>query len=186
MGMPVRYLVCTDLETTGTKVGRHEIIQIGRVIVDLTGPSVMPETLWTKYVIPSRWQTRDPEAMKVNKLSRETLNREGVPLRDALMEFGRGISWGESVLAAWGTDFEMKFLEAAFVLVDRVNPIPYRSVDIRSAMFFKMLDRGKREFFGLREACEFMPGLSFEADKAHDAGYDALKTAELAVEIQLL
>lgn len=183
MGLPVRYLVCTDLETTGTKVGRHEIIQIGRSIVDLTGPRIIPQP-WSKYIIPSRWQTRDSEAMKVNGLSLETLTREGVPLRDALMDFGRGISWGEAVLAAWGTDFEMKFLEAAFAMVDRVNPIPYRSVDIRSAMFFKTLKLGGYEYLGLREACEFM-NLPFDPEQAHDAGYDALKTADLTIEILL-
>lgn len=169
----------TDLETTGTNPQKHEIIQVGRVLVDLVERRIVPDTLLTAYILPQAWETRDRKAMRVNKISKATLDGFGVTPVQGLLDFGRDVPWGETQLAAWGTDFEMSFLGAAFSKVDRMNPIPYRSQDIRSWAFFA---RDGYDCLGLGDSC-VEAGIPFDPALAHDAGYDALKTAEIALNL---
>jgi len=85
-------------------------------------------------------------------------------------------------LAAWGIDFETKFLSAAFERTGRVTPYNYRTVDVRSISHGLRTAYGHVEYFSLRESCEER-GIGFNRDLAHDALYDARKTAELSVYI---
>ncbi len=180
MSTNARFLVVTDLETTGLNQNKHEIIEIGRVVVDLREKRIVPNTSIKVYVRPENWVTHNPEAMKVNRLSLAKLLAEGVSLGVALGDFSRGIDWTQSVIASWGTDFELKFLEAAFQKTNRVVPYTYKSVDIRSWAFLPLAMAGWEEYPGLQEACEIY-GIDMDPELLHDAEYDARKTAELAI-----
>lgn len=182
MSVKARYYVVTDLETTGLDPRQHEIIQISRCVVDKLDRTIVPGTLITNYVHPQRWETRTPRAMEVNKITKERLELEGIPLREALGNFCRGINWSKSVLAAWGIDFELKFLQAAFDSTGRVVPFPYQAFDVRSAAELVHAAERREDYLGLGEACDYF-GVTFSPELAHDAEYDALMTAYLAVEL---
>ena len=63
---------------------------------------MIPGLTTSEYIQPTRWDQRDHVAMKVNGLTIEKLQSEGISAKLALEDFGRGVNWNETVLAAWG------------------------------------------------------------------------------------
>ena len=127
-----RYWCVTDLECTGLEPQRHEIIQIARVVVDTVDQHIITSLTMSQYIRPMRWDQRDDEAMKVNGLTLSKLQAEGIPPDQALADFCRDVNWDETVLAAWGVDFETKFLRESFRQVGRDVPFHYKVIDVRS------------------------------------------------------
>ena len=175
-----RYWCVTDLECTGLEPERHEIIQIARVVIDTVEQTIIPGLTTSEYIQPKRWDQRSHAAMKVNELTLEKLQCEGIPPQRALEGFRREVNWNETVLAAWGADFETKFLRDAFRRIDRVVPFTFKVIDIRSLGHLPRAKLGFTDYLGLGESCNYY-GVPFDGGKAHDALYDATKTAELAL-----
>ena len=175
-----KYWCVTDLECTGLEPDRHEIIQVARVVIDTIEGQIIPGLTMSEYIQPTRWNQRDNVAMKVNGLTIKKLEAEGISAKLALEDFGRGVDWNETVLAAWGSDFETKFLKDAFRRIDRVVPFNFKVIDVRSLGHLPRAKLGFTEYLGLGEACGYY-GVSFDSGMAHDALYDATKTAELAL-----
>ena len=175
-----RYWCVTDLETTGLEPHRHEIIQIGRVVIDTVDRHIITSLTTSQYIQPTRWAQRDDEAMEVNGLTLTTLQAEGIPLDKALANFCQDVNWDETVLAAWGTDFEAAFLREASRQVSRDVPFHYKVIDVRSLAHLPRAWLGFTEYLGLEESCNYY-GVHFDPARAHDALYDATKTAEIAL-----
>ena len=175
-----RYWCVTDLETTGLEPQRHEIIQVARVIIDTVDKHIISSMTTSQYIQPTRWDQRDDEAMKINGLTLIKLQAEGIPSDQALADYCRDVNWGETVLAAWGADFETKFLGEAFRLLGRDVPFHYKVIDVRSLAHLSRASLGYTEYLGLGESCDYFK-VPFDRSKAHDALYDATKTAELAL-----
>ena len=175
-----RYWCVTDLECTGLEPERHEIIQIARVVIDTVDHQIISGLTTSEYIQPERWDQRDNAAMLVNGLTIKKLQTEGIAPKLALEDFCRGVNWNETVLAAWGADFETKFLQDAFRRIDRVVPFTYKVIDVRSLGHLTRARLGLTEYLGLGESCDYY-GVPFDSSKAHDALYDATKTAELAL-----
>ncbi|MEE3166408.1 MAG: exonuclease domain-containing protein, partial [Chloroflexota bacterium] len=66
-----RFWCVADLECTGLEPERHEIIQIARVVIDTVEKTIIPGLMTSEYILPTRWDQRDHEAMKVNELTIE-------------------------------------------------------------------------------------------------------------------
>lgn len=175
-----RYWCVTDLECTGLEPERHEIIQIARVVIDTVDHQIISGLTTSEYIQPERWDQRDNAAMKVNGLTIKKLQAEGISPKLALEDFCRGVDWNQTVLAAWGSDFETKFLQDGFRRIDRVVPFTYKVIDVRSLGHLTRARLGFTEYLGLGESCDYY-GVPFDSSKAHDALYDATKTAELAL-----
>ncbi len=141
---------------------------------------IVPGLTTSEYIQPTRWSQRDNEAMKVNGLTIKKLQAEGISPMQALEDFRHGVNWNETVLAAWGADFETKFLQDAFRRIDRVVPYSFKVIDVRSLGHMPRARLGFTEYLGLGESCDYY-GVPFDSGKAHDALYDATKTAELAL-----
>lgn len=174
-----RYLAVTDFETTGLDESRHEIIQVARVVFDLKTREVVPESSINLYVLPSHWETGSQKARDIHKITLDDLKRDGIPLNEALAVFSKGVSWRQTVVAAWGTDFEMKFLEAAFKSTNRVKPFSYKSFDVRSfayGMLSSLL--GTFKYRGLADTAEVL-GIYVDRSRVHDAMYDVHLTCEV-------
>ena len=134
----------------------------------------------SQYIQPTRWDQRDDEAMEVNGLTLNKLQTEGISADQALEYFCKDVNWDETVLAAWGADFETKFLREAFRQVGRDRPFHYKVIDVRSLAHLPRAWLGLAEYLGLEESCEYY-GVHFDRERAHDALYDATKTAEVAL-----
>lgn len=174
-----KYLAITDLETTGLDEDRHEIIQIAREVVDIQRRIRIEKFTDSWYVHPSRWENREAKAMAVNKLALHTLHSEGIPLDMALQMFSVGVDWSSTPLTAWGNDFEMKFLNAAFEEADRIIPYNFKSFDIRSFAFGEQVRRtGDQEYKGLADCAQSL-GISVDPKRLHDAAYDVWLTSEI-------
>ncbi|MCI0799109.1 MAG: 3'-5' exonuclease [Chloroflexi bacterium] len=177
-----RYWCVTDLECTGLDPQRHEIIQIARVVIDTVDHHIVTSLTMSQYIQPTRWDQRDDEAMEVNGLTLSKLQAEGISPDLALEYFCQDVNWDETVLAAWGVDFETKFLREAFRQVGRDVPFHYKVIDVRSLGHLPRARMGFSEYMGLGESCDFY-SVHFDRGMAHDALYDATKTAELALEL---
>ena len=101
-----RYWCVTDLECTGLEPERHEIIQIAWVVIDTVEKTINHTLTTSEDILPTRWDQRDHNAMKVNEITLEKLNAEGIAATLALTEFRSKLPWNETVLAAGGADFE--------------------------------------------------------------------------------
>ena len=175
-----RYWCVVDLECTGLEPERHEIIQIARVVIDTVEKTIIPDLTTSEYIQPERWSQRDNQAMEVNGLTVGKLQAEGIPAKLALEDFRRKVNWNETVLAAWGADFETKFLQDAFRRIDRAVPFTFKVIDVRSLGHLPRAKLGFTEYLGLGDSCVYH-GVPFDSGQAHDALYDATKTAELAL-----
>ena len=177
-----RYWCVTDLECTGLEPQRHEIIQIARVVIDTVDHHIVTSLTMSQYIQPARWDQRDDEAMEVNGITLSKLQAEGISPDLALEYFCQDVNWDETVLAAWGVDFETKFLREAFRQVGRDVPFHYKVIDVRSLGHLPRARMGFSEYMGLGESCDFY-SVHFDRGRAHDALYDATKTADLALEL---
>ena len=146
-----RYWCVTDLECTGLEPQRHEIIQIARVVIDTVDRHIITSLTTSQYIQPTRWDQRDAEAMEVNGLTHNKLQAEGIPPDQALVEFCRDVNWDETVLAAWGADFETKFLRESFRQIGRSVPFHYKVIDVRSLGHLPRARMGFTEYLGLGE-----------------------------------
>ena len=181
IAMDARYWVVTDLETGGLDPDRHDIVQIARVVVDAAAKRVLSGSEVVTYVRPVKWDNSSQEAKDIHGISLETA-MGGLPLSEALGMWCRNINWEESIVAAWGIDFELKFLHRAFGATERVVPFNYRNMDIRSLAHGVRAARGGMTYLSLKDACADR-GILFDKNKAHDALYDAQRTAELAMQL---
>ena len=59
-------------------------------------------------------------------------------------------------------------------------PFTFKVVDVRSLGHLPRAKLGFKDYLGLGESCDYY-GIPFDGGKAHDALYDATKTAELAL-----
>ena len=177
-----RYWCVTDLECTGLEPQRHEIIQIARVVIDTVDHHIVTTLTMSQYIQPTRWDQRDAEAMEVNGITLSKLQAEGISPDLALAYFCNDVNWDETVLAAWGADFETKFLREAFRQVGRDVPFHYKVIDVRSLGHLPRARMGLTEYMGLGESCDYY-SVPFDRGRAHDALYDATKTAELALSL---
>ena len=175
-----RYWCVTDLETTGLEHTRHEIIQIARVVIDTVDLNIVANLTISQYVQPNQWDHRDEAAMAVNGITLSKLQAEAVSPDQALAEFCQDVNWDETVLAAWGADFETKFLREAFSQMGRDVPFHYKVIDVRSLAHLPRASLGYTEYLGLGESCEYY-AVHFDRGREHDALYDATKTAEVAL-----
>ena len=175
-----RYWCVTDLECTGLEPQRHDIIQIARVIIDTAEGHIITSLTRSQYIQSTRWDQRDDEAMEVNGITFSKLQAEGISPDQALADFSRDVNWDETVLAAWGVDFETKFLRETFRQVGRDVPFHYKVIDVRSLAHLPRAWMGFTDYLGLGESCDYF-NVPFDRSKAHDALYDATKTAELSL-----
>ncbi|MGN0235908.1 MAG: exonuclease domain-containing protein [Paludibacteraceae bacterium] len=101
------YLVCFDTETTGLDVQHDWIIQLSLVKVDARTFEEVGACDW--YIKPSGAYTIAPDAQAVHHITRETLEREGVLLRDIypqMMAFLQGCD----ILSYNGNGFDARIL----------------------------------------------------------------------------
>ncbi|OGZ03819.1 MAG: hypothetical protein A2648_02595 [Candidatus Lloydbacteria bacterium RIFCSPHIGHO2_01_FULL_41_20] len=176
--MEIRNLAFIDAEMTGLLVDKHEIIEIGCVLVrpvprEGKGPELeVIEEIEFK-IKPKKIQDADPQALLVNGYN-EADWVFAVDIKKALEILSEKTK--DAVMVGHNVSFDHAFLEKAFENNGVKNQMHYRKLDTISIAYAKLYDDGDIEKFSLRALCE---KLGVENKKAHSALSDARATYEV-------
>lgn len=166
-----RPLIFVDLETTGLDPRKHEIIQIGALVVSQPDFEVVKK--WEVKVKPEHLETASAEALKmVNHDPKKW--KEAVLIKQALEEFNQLAKDG--MLIGYNISFDWMFLETNFVRHKIKPTFDYHCLDIPS-MIFLALYKDLPEKIRLGHITKHF-GLSRKSET-----HDALEDAELTHQI---
>lgn len=98
-----------DTETGGLSAARTDIIEIGCVLTDPSGQTVIEE--WDSLVVPTR--PVEPDAARVNGYVAEKWAAEGVPLATAMAQVRRLAK--DAIMCCHNVPFDKAFVDAALL-----------------------------------------------------------------------
>lgn len=176
--MKKRNLAFIDLETTGLDPEKHEIIEIGGIIVKQihheNGQSEL-EVLeeFVMKVKPEHIETADPESLLVNGYKAdEWIFAIDLPqAMKVLAEKTEG-----DILVAQNVAFDWLFLEKAFAKTGVTNKMDFHRLDLLSMAYTKLYHDDKAKRFSLRALAEYY---GVKNEKAHSALSDIRATYEI-------
>ncbi len=126
-------IACTDFETTGLDQARHEIIEIGLVVVEQPSLRVIAEL--DLKARPEHIETAEPKALEVNGYRLEdwhgAVSQEEAARRYAALT-------GGAMLLAHNMAFERSFLQALFRQTGVADPMDYHRLDLFSLAWGKL------------------------------------------------
>ncbi|MEK7118467.1 MAG: 3'-5' exonuclease [Patescibacteria group bacterium] len=177
-------LAFVDLETTGLDPFRHEIIEIGIVLVEQKGDlfgkqSLEPISEHEMLLWPEHVETADPKALGVakydkHKWEKAVSQKEGLARAATLLEgtvfIAQNVSFDWAFLQKAGNEYEVNFEKA----------VHYHKLDLASMTFGKLYHDPKLSKFSLREMTEYF-GVTNQ--NAHTALADARATFEVCKKI---
>ncbi len=173
-------LAFIDIETTGLSLDKHEIIQIGCVLVSQDNDGNKNFKITEEFEIkikPENITTADPVALKINGYN-EANWKDGVKLKEAMETLSRKTDG--AMMVGHNVSFDWAFLEKAFEKTGVKNNMHHRKLDTISIAFAKLYDIDGVEKVSLKFLCEHF---GVENKKAHTALSDARATFEIFVKL---
>jgi DNA polymerase-3 subunit epsilon len=163
-------MIClVDVETTGLDPAKHEIIEIGAILVNEEFDVIMQ---FERQVKPARVEDADHDALAINGYTEEKW-ADAVSLKRALIDLLPFIE-GDTTLCGWGVQFDVGFLRKAYASVEMDWPnTRRRSLDICSVAQFCYPRLPSFSMAAVAEALRVPPG-------NHRAMADALCALEVA------
>lgn len=133
-----RNLAITDVEATGFDFDRHEIVEIGLLVVRQSDLTVLSE--FEIKVKPEHIGTADPESLMVAGYTEEGW-RGAVPLSSAMRKYAEYTDG--AIFCAHPTTMDWGFIERAFRKTNVPNGMHYHQLDLFSMawMLFKEDER---------------------------------------------
>lgn len=167
-------LAFLDIETTGMDVNKHEIIELGCVLVKEQddGSYKIVDELDLK-IQPTHIETAEPEALRVNGYEPSAWFFAH-SLKDALTELTAKAEG--AVVIGQNISFDWSFLAKAFADCGMEDPFFYAKMDTRSMAFAKLKDMHDISKLSLRALCEYF---GVQNNRAHTALADARATFEV-------
>lgn len=166
-----RNIAITDLETTGLDLTKHEIIEIGLVLVRQPDLEII-DTLAIK-VRPDNIIQADPKALEINGYKDEDWS-QAYTLKEAMTTYMSKVE--NSIFCAHNTSFDLPFLKQACVKTNISNTLDYHCIDVPTLVWLKFRN-SELERLNLSKVAEFM-GLHPEPDV-----HRAINGAMLAYEV---
>lgn len=115
-----------DIESTGTDVTKHEIIQLAAVLLDKK--TLKEKKSFNSFVKPLNWRKRDPEAMAVCNIAWEDV-KDAPSIKTVLQKFDK--TFGKDVIpATYGGNLDVIFLPAAYRAAKLKYPFEYHTLNI--------------------------------------------------------
>lgn len=156
-----------DVETTGLHFDRDQILQIAVVLQDWTAH---PTSVWSTYVRPSQFWSRDLGPQHVHGISRRKLIL--APTTAKTMRKFAQLTSGR-ILVAHNAEFDTKFLKTAAL----ENHIDLNWAGVLCTLkLSRKLDPKREQTHKLSTLCE---KYGVALDQAHHAEHDARATAEV-------
>ena len=172
-----RNIAITDLETTGLDPLKHEIVEIGLVLVKQPDLQIIYK-LDIK-VKPESISTADPKALELNGYS-EGEWRHAYKLQEAMKLYMEKVK--DSIFCAHNVTFDLPFIKAACIKTGITGTLDYHCIDIPSLVWLKFRD-SKLERMNLSSLAQFI-GLKPEPN-VHRAINGALLEYEVLKKIVL-
>ena len=177
-------LAFIDLETTGLEPGKHEIIEIGCIIVsqkEVDGKIIFEEKeAFEIKVKPINLENADHVSLRINHYN-EADWLFAVDLNKALEVLS--IKVKNSIMVAHNVIFDWNFLDKAFTETGVENSLHYHKLDTISIAFAKLYKNPEIQRFSLKALCEYF---GIENKKAHSALSDTRATYELFIKLMEL
>ena len=164
-------LAFIDLETTGLDPERHEIIELGCLV--LRQPDLKSLAEIDLKIRPTHLETAEPEALAINGYSSGDW-LFAVELESALKQLSEKASG--AIMVAHNITFDWPFLERAFVLTGVKNTLASPRLDLLSMAFIKLYRQERLQRFNLRALADYF-GLKNEQQ------HTALNDIKISVEI---
>ncbi len=164
-----RPLIFIDLETTGLRIQRHEIIEIGALKISPKPPFNIIEEMEIK-VKPKHPEWGEKEAFKITGYSASEWEN-AVNLEEALKnldEFGK-----DGIMAGYNVNFDWAMLDRAYYTLGRIDPFYYHRLDVMPMAYIKLFSQKKITRFSLGEVCKY---LKIDRGNMHRALDDAKAT----------
>ena len=173
--------VVIDLETGGFDPGCNPILEVAAVEVRFAGPLLMPGERHTWAVHPYPGSVLNPAALKVTGIDPNDPTRRAVGEGEALRELFRHVRAAmkregcqRAILVAHNAAFDQQFLHRG-VARTGVKRDPFHPFSFIDTASLAAVAYGHTV---LSEACA-RAGIPFDSNRAHNALYDAERTAEL-------
>jgi DNA polymerase-3 subunit epsilon len=173
-----RNLAFIDTETTGLDFDKHEVIEIGCVIVKQSGietgkPTFIVVDEFEMKIKPERIEDADPVALRVNGYDPASW-LFAYDLKQAMTLFAEKTK--DAIMVSHNTPFDYGFLDKAFRKTGVINTMHYHKLDTISIAFAKLYMTGDVTRFSLRFLCDYF---GIDNKNAHTALSDARALFEL-------
>jgi len=159
-----------DIETTGSNVLEHEIIEIGCVLT--SGKLKIIEEFEFK-IKPEHIENADKIALKVNHYNEKDWET-AYTLSDAVDILSKKVTG--CIMVGHNVAFDSGFLEHTFAKLKLQNSMHYHKLDTVSMTWAKFHNNPDIDHFSLREMCKHFGIIN---DRPHSALSDARATFEL-------
>lgn len=166
-----RHLVFIDLETTGLDVTRHEITEIGCMIVNGENFEVVEE--YSAKVRPEHIETASEEALKLTGYTAEKW-RDSVDLKIAIEKVYQMTKGG--MISGWNVAFDWAFIEAAFRKLKIESNFNYHKVDVQAIAYAVLYKNKEINNLKLRSIAAYY---GFDLGDVHGAMEDIRITYEV-------
>lgn len=179
-GMKNRNLAFIDVETTGLLLDKHEIIEIGCVLVSQDNSSNTKFKKLEEFEIkvkPENIKSADPVALKINGYNEKGW-KDGVKLKEAMEILSQKTDG--AMMVGHNVSFDWAFLEKAFQKTGVRNNMHHRKLDTISIAFAKLYDIDNIDKLSLKSLCGHF---GVKNEKAHTALSDTIATFEVFVKL---
>jgi len=177
-------LAFVDVETTGLDPDKHEVIEIGCVLVNQNWPGDAPifdliEEFELK-IKPVQIENADPVALRINGFDPNQWVF-AYDLKQAMEIFGKKTA--DAIMVGHNVCFDFMFIDKAFKKADVPNKMHYHKLDTISIAFAKLHNEGGADRFSLNFLCEYF---GIKNEHAHTALSDARATFEVYKKLMML
>ncbi len=122
-----RNIAITDIEFTGLNPDKHEIIEIGLLLVRQGDLKIIDE--WQTRVKPDNIEGADPESLYIAGYDEEEW-KDALTLKDAIEQYAEKVE--DAMLLSHPLTMDWSFLEHAFRKTGIKNPMHYYQLDLSS------------------------------------------------------
>jgi DNA polymerase-3 subunit epsilon len=130
-----RNLAIIDLETTGLDPTKHEIVEVGMLIISQPNLEII-ETYEAK-VKPLHIETATDEALKINSYNEKEW-KTALDIEDVLREIANKTEG--CIICNHNVSFDWSFLQTGFIKYNIKHSFDYHMYDIASMIWLKLSD----------------------------------------------
>jgi DNA polymerase III subunit epsilon len=132
LNLKTKNIAITDLETSGLDPYRHEILEIGLVLIEQPSFDII-DTLDIK-VKPQNISTASSEALRINGYNEQDW-KNAIPLREAMTRYFNKVKG--ATFCAYNVSFDLPFILQATKKTNIPSLLDYHTLDIPSLVLKK-------------------------------------------------